>query len=309
MMALSLGATNLFERLFKAIAQGATHSLWFRLSTLSLSLVINMAIAFGLLTLLPRIHVTWKRLFGPLLTVAIAITALNELGNILLRAAENNPAYALVATSVGLLIYLYTFNQIVLWATSWAATAHDGKCSIWHGDDLGNTTRSRTTRTAKLSYRSARGNDVPMGAIVTLELADDAPQHNLPWIITFGPLDDDEDWEPVVCGPYERPHALAIAHNMTEDTDLMAVVEPLLPAVSIDEIRAQIVKAQEEAESGSTSRTTTWIPTTTTRLRTTISRSTNTFTSTRPASPTSKRRSHESPHACPWAEAEFDPKG
>jgi hypothetical protein len=37
---------------------------------------------------------------------------------------------------------------------------------------------------------------------------------------------------------------------MTEDTDLMAVVEPLLPAVSIDEIRAQIVKAQEEAESG-----------------------------------------------------------
>jgi len=57
-----------------------------------------------------------------------------------------------------------------------------------------------------------------MGAIVTLELADDAPQHNLPWIITFGPLDDDEDWEPVVCGPYERPHALAIAHNMTEDT-------------------------------------------------------------------------------------------
>jgi hypothetical protein len=89
-----------------------------------------------------------------------------------------------------------------------------------------------------------------MGAIVTLELADDAPQHNLPWIITFGPLDDDEDWEPVVCGPYERPHALAIAHNMTEDTDLMAVVEPLLPAVSIDEIRAQIVKAQEEAESG-----------------------------------------------------------
>jgi hypothetical protein len=88
-----------------------------------------------------------------------------------------------------------------------------------------------------------------MGALVTLELADDAPQHNLPWIITFGPLDDDEDWEPVVCGPYERPHALAIAHNMTEDSDLMAVVEPLLPAVSVDEIRAQIAKAQQDAAS------------------------------------------------------------
>jgi hypothetical protein len=86
-----------------------------------------------------------------------------------------------------------------------------------------------------------------MGALVTLELADDAPQHNLPWIITFGPLDDDEDWEPVVCGPYERPHALALAQHLIADEDLMAVVEPLLPATSLDDIRAQIAKSQQDA--------------------------------------------------------------
>lgn len=82
---------------------------------------------------------------------------------------------------------------------------------------------------------------------MTMELADDAPQHNLPWIITFGPFDDDEDWEPVVCGPYERPHAIALAQNLIADTDLIAVVEPLLPATSLDEIRAQIAKSQQDA--------------------------------------------------------------
>jgi hypothetical protein len=86
-----------------------------------------------------------------------------------------------------------------------------------------------------------------MGALVTLDLAADAPQHDLPWIITFGPLDEDEDWEPVVCGPYERPHAIAIAQHLIADADLMAVVEPLLPATSLEQIRAEISKAQRNA--------------------------------------------------------------
>ncbi|MCW6011124.1 hypothetical protein K1W54_42265 [Micromonospora sp. CPCC 205371] len=90
-----------------------------------------------------------------------------------------------------------------------------------------------------------------MGAVVTLELPDDAPAFDLPWIITFGPLGDDDGWEPVVCGPYERPHALALAEAVVADEDLMAVVEPLLPHVSVDEIRGEIAAARmaiEEAE-------------------------------------------------------------
>lgn len=82
---------------------------------------------------------------------------------------------------------------------------------------------------------------------MTLDLAADAPQHELPWIITFGPMDEDEDWEPVVCGPYERPHALALAQHVVADADLMAVVEPLLPATSLDDIRAEIAKSQRNA--------------------------------------------------------------
>lgn len=83
-----------------------------------------------------------------------------------------------------------------------------------------------------------------VGALVTLELPEDSPILAMPWIITFGPLSDDEDWEPVVCGPYERKHALALAEELVADDELMAVVEPLLPFVSIAEIRAEIVAAK-----------------------------------------------------------------
>jgi hypothetical protein len=90
-----------------------------------------------------------------------------------------------------------------------------------------------------------------MGAIVTLDLQPDSPILTLPWIITFGPLEDDEDWEPVVCGPYERGHALALAESVVADEELMAVVEPLMPHTSVDEINEEIASsklAAEEAE-------------------------------------------------------------
>ncbi len=71
---------------------------------------------------------------------------------------------------------------------------------------------------------------------------------DLPWIITFGPLGDADEWEPVVCGPYERAPALALAEVMVAEEALMAVVEPLLPAVSAEQIRDEITAAQAAAE-------------------------------------------------------------
>lgn len=89
---------------------------------------------------------------------------------------------------------------------------------------------------------------VGVGALVTLELPEDSPILNLPWIITFGPLTDEDAWEPVVCGPYERPHALALAESVAADEEVMAVVEPLFPRTSPDEIRAEINAAKMAAE-------------------------------------------------------------
>ncbi len=86
-----------------------------------------------------------------------------------------------------------------------------------------------------------------VGALVTLDLPEDSPILDLPWIITFGPLREDEEWEPVVCGPYERSHALALSESVVADEEMMAVVEPLLPRISADEIRAEIAAAKSAA--------------------------------------------------------------
>ena len=83
-----------------------------------------------------------------------------------------------------------------------------------------------------------------VGALVTLELPADSPVLSLPWIITIGPLSDEEEWDPVVCGPYERAHALALAEEIVADEELMAVVEPVMPHVSVEEIREEIVAAR-----------------------------------------------------------------
>lgn len=83
-----------------------------------------------------------------------------------------------------------------------------------------------------------------MGALVTLELPADSPILDLPWVVTFGPLDDEGEWEPVVCGPYERAHALGLAQAVVANDDLMAVVEPVTPAVSPVEIQAEIDSAR-----------------------------------------------------------------
>lgn len=87
---------------------------------------------------------------------------------------------------------------------------------------------------------------------MTLELPENSPMLSMPWIITFGPMTDDDEWEPVVCGPYEREHALGLAEEIVADEELTAVVEPLLPLVEIERIREEIAVARalaaEEAD-------------------------------------------------------------
>ena len=83
-----------------------------------------------------------------------------------------------------------------------------------------------------------------VGTLMTLSLPPDSPVADLPWVITIGALGDDEDWEPVVCGPYERGHALALAQAVVADEELMAVVEPLLPLVDAEAIRDEIELAR-----------------------------------------------------------------
>lgn len=114
------------------------------------------------------------------------------------------------------------------------------------------TAEGATFRANGIPILGADDHDGRVGALVTLDLPDDSPMLGLPWIITFGPLGDVDEWEPLVCGPYERPHALALAEAVVAEEQLMAVVEPLLPALSAEEIRGEIAAAQIAAEDEAT---------------------------------------------------------
>jgi len=81
-----------------------------------------------------------------------------------------------------------------------------------------------------------------------LDLPTGSPVADLPWVITIGSLGDEEDWGPVVCGPSERAHALALAQAVVADEQLRAVVEPLLPRPDAEAIRDEIELARAAAD-------------------------------------------------------------
>ena len=128
MMGISLGVADGLEQLFKVISHEKTGTLWFNAGVQALAFTINLVIAVGLMTVLPRMHMSWRRLLPSILVISVGLTLLNVVGrSFITMRTERSPAYAIVATSVGLLVYLYLFNQIVIWAAAWAATAQNGR--------------------------------------------------------------------------------------------------------------------------------------------------------------------------------------
>lgn len=128
MMGISLGVADGLEQLFSLISHGQTGTLWFKAGVQLLAFTINLVIAVGLMTVIPRMHMSWRRLLPSILVISVGLTMLNLAGRYFINMrTERSPAYAIVATSVGLLVYLYLFNQIVIWAAAWAATAQNGR--------------------------------------------------------------------------------------------------------------------------------------------------------------------------------------
>jgi membrane protein len=81
----------------------------------------------ALMVALPRLRISPRRLLPPAAAVAVGIFALNTLGGIYIDRVQDNPAYTVVATAAGLLVYLYLFHQLVLVGAAWAATSHHGR--------------------------------------------------------------------------------------------------------------------------------------------------------------------------------------
>ena len=101
----------------------------------ALTIGINMLLAAALLGAVPRLRMTVRRLMPPVLMVGIGITLLNTVGRSFVSFVQENPAYALVGGAVGILVYLYVFNQLLLFGASWAATSPHGRVTDLSADD------------------------------------------------------------------------------------------------------------------------------------------------------------------------------
>jgi len=80
----------------------------------------------AMLSAVPRIRLSPRRLITPTLVVALGIRILNTVGRSLIALSKDRPAYTVAANAVGLLIYLYVLNQLILFGAALAATAKKG---------------------------------------------------------------------------------------------------------------------------------------------------------------------------------------
>jgi membrane protein len=126
LLATSQLAVYGLERLLEWLAGGRLHLL-LATAGLILTLAVNMLLAAALLAAVPRLRMTARRMAPPVLQVGIGVTLLNTVGESFVGLVQRNPAYGLVASAVGVLVYLYVFNQLLLFGAAWAATSPHGR--------------------------------------------------------------------------------------------------------------------------------------------------------------------------------------
>jgi membrane protein len=91
-----------------------------------LEFLVNLTLASALLAAVPRLRLSPRRLLPAALVVAAGIQLLNTVGRLVIARSEQRPAYYLVAGAVGLLVYLYLLNQLIIFGAALAATSTGG---------------------------------------------------------------------------------------------------------------------------------------------------------------------------------------
>lgn len=90
-------------------------------------LVANALLAAVLLQALPRVVMPARRVVWASLAVSVGLELLKTAGRVYVLHISDRPAYQAVTTAVGLLLFLYLFNVMLLLAAAWTATSLRGK--------------------------------------------------------------------------------------------------------------------------------------------------------------------------------------
>jgi membrane protein len=126
LLAISVAAADAIEALLRWLV-GQDGSLVLTIVGWGLTLLFNMVLATALLVLIPRLRMPLRRLYPSVLVVAVGVTLLNTAGREYVIRVDRNPAYTVVTGAVGLLLYLYLLNQLLLLGAALAATSTRGE--------------------------------------------------------------------------------------------------------------------------------------------------------------------------------------
>ncbi|MGW3601469.1 MULTISPECIES: YhjD/YihY/BrkB family envelope integrity protein [unclassified Micromonospora] len=126
LLGVSVAAVDALESLLRFLLR-STGSVGLTTISAVLSVLINAVLATALLLAVPRLRMSRSRLRPVVLLVAVGITLLNTVGRYYVVRTERNPAYTVVAGAVGLLLYLYLLNQLVLFGAALLATSMRGR--------------------------------------------------------------------------------------------------------------------------------------------------------------------------------------
>jgi membrane protein len=97
-----------------------------RVISVILGLMVNALLAASLLSGVSRLRMSLRRLIPSTLLVAVGLSALSTVGRLYIDFTSRRPAYQLVGGTVALLIFLYLFNQLLLYGAALAATSTHG---------------------------------------------------------------------------------------------------------------------------------------------------------------------------------------
>ncbi|MFC3380925.1 YihY/virulence factor BrkB family protein [Couchioplanes azureus] len=134
LLVVSVCAVYGLEVLLERLADGRL-GLLLSVVSVVLTIAVDMLLAAALLAAVPRLRMTARRMAPPVLQVGIGIYLLNTVGKSFVGLIQRNPAYGLVASAVGLLVYLYVLNQLLLFGAAWAATSPHGRVVDLSADD------------------------------------------------------------------------------------------------------------------------------------------------------------------------------
>lgn len=126
LLGVSVAAVDTLESLLRWLL-GSAGSVGLTTISAVLSVFVNAVLATLLLAAVPRLRPSRVRLRPAVLLVAVGITLLNTIGRYYVVRTERNPAYTVVAGAVGLLLYLYLLNQLVLFGAALVATGSRGQ--------------------------------------------------------------------------------------------------------------------------------------------------------------------------------------